>query len=295
MLFMGDAVSAENYNATLLPRKLLPGPLTKRVAAGGDQRGFLFDFKPYGNLHPFLSIFRGVEKPGIDTAQVFTYWQADVPADSKVERVLNYLPADNSAAQGVADPAITLHELGNGRVVFFSTTANADWTSFPVKPAYVALMHELLAGSVSSGDTWMNLTVGETLQVPPTLRMTAAPKLKDPQQADIALEQRPAPGGSAYQSRALVRPGLYTLETGSRAIPIAVNIPSDASDIRAVDPASIRKAMGDIEVDFQADQLPPLAASNDSGNDFGWSFMLIVLGLVSMECFLAMRFGHYKR
>ena len=34
MVFMGDPVTAENYNATLLKHHLLPGPLTKRVTVG---------------------------------------------------------------------------------------------------------------------------------------------------------------------------------------------------------------------------------------------------------------------
>ncbi|HEX3357732.1 MAG TPA: beta-galactosidase trimerization domain-containing protein, partial [Tepidisphaeraceae bacterium] len=297
LLFMGDAVTAENYNATLLPRKLLPGPLTKRVTTAGDQRAYLFDFQPHGNLHPFLSIFRGAEKPGLDTAQVFTYWQVDVPKDAKVERVLNYLPGEPASAGGSSspDPAITVHDLGNGRVVFVSTTANADWTSLPAKPAYVALMHELLAGSVSSGDAWMNLTIGDELKIPATMRMTAAPILKDPNQAQIALEQPNGISAVNYHSGPLAQPGLYTLETGERTIPIVVNVPSDEADVRAVDSTVIRKALGDIDVDFEGDRLPPPVAAEESGNDFGWSFMSIVLGLIAMECFLAMRFGHYRK
>src|SRR4051812_43503183 len=131
LLFMGDAVTAENYNATLLPKKLLPGPLTKRVTTAGDQKGYLFDFKPHGNLHPFLNVFRGAEKPGLDTAQVFTYWQCDVSANANVQRVLDYRPADGTPPSASLDPAITVHDLKNGRVVFISTTANADWTSLP--------------------------------------------------------------------------------------------------------------------------------------------------------------------
>ena len=102
-------------------------------------------------------------------------------------------------------------------------------------------------------------------------------------------------GAASYHSRPLPKPGLYTLETGGRSIPIAVNLPSDEADIRAVDSSVIRKALGDVDVDFQSDQLPPLAASNESGNDFGWSIMTIVLALVALECFLAMKFGHYRR
>jgi hypothetical protein len=297
MLFMGDAVTAENYNATLLPRKLLPGALTKRVTTTGNQEPYHFDFQPHGNLHPFLSIFRGADKPGIDTAQIFTYWQCDVPADAKVERVLNYVrgAGEPASAGGSPDPAITVHDLGDGRVVFVSTTANADWTSLPAKPAYLTLMHELLAGSVSSGDAWMNLIVGDELQIPPTLRMTAAPTLKDASQSEIALEQTTVNGAASYHSRPLAKPGLYTLETGGRSIPIAVNVPSDEADVRAVDPSAIRKALGDIDVDLEPDQLPPLAAADQSGNDFGWSVMIIVLAMVALECFLAMQFGHYRR
>ena len=49
-----------------------------------------------------------------------------------------------------------------------------------------------------------------------------------------------------------------------------------------------------IDVSLADDQLPELATQT-AGNDFGWSFMLVVLGLVGLECFLAMTFGHYKR
>src|SRR5262249_57166570 len=47
IVFMGEPVVAENYNQVLLPRGLMPGPLTKRVNAASDQSGYLFDFKPH--------------------------------------------------------------------------------------------------------------------------------------------------------------------------------------------------------------------------------------------------------
>jgi hypothetical protein len=37
------------------------------------------------------------------------------------------------------------------------------------------------------------------------------------------------------------------------------------------------------------------SAADTSGNDFGWPFMLIGAMLVAAECFMAMRFGHYRR
>jgi hypothetical protein len=293
MVFMGEPVNPESYNTVLLPRGLTPGTLTRRMSVASDQEPFHFDFRPYGALHPLLRIFQGEEKTGLETAQIFTYWQVELPADSKVERVLEYVHEE----KGRHDPAITAHGLGDGRVVFVSTSAGADlWNTLPAKPVYVALMHELLAGNVTAGDRWMNRIVGETLEIPSYVQLTAVPTLKDPQQADVVFDQaQTAEGRSVYRSRPLVRPGVYTLSTGSRTMPVAVNVPDDEADIRPIDGASIRKALGGIELALLDDQLPPLDQSQHAGNDFGWSVMILVLGLVGLECVLAMKFGHYRR
>jgi hypothetical protein len=292
MIFMGEPVNGDAYNQILLPRGLMPGPLMRRMSVAADQKPFTFDFKPYGSLHPLLSVFQNQEKTGLDTAQIFTYWQVDLPSDSKTQRVLDYLPDEKNHR----DPAITVHQLGDGRVVFFSTSAGAEWTTFPAKPAYVALMHELLSGDVSSGDGWLNKIVGQMLEIPPSIQLTAVPTLKNPQQADIVLDQaQNSDGRTIYRSKALDRPGIYTLFTGNKTIPVAVNVPDDEADIRPLDPAAIRKALGEIEISLQDDQLPPPEKSQLPGNDFGWSVMVLVLIFVGLECFLAMRFGHYKR
>ena len=309
LVFMGEPVSAENYNQVLLPRGLMPGALTKRVGSVGDV-GFLFDFNPQGLLHPLLSLFERRAGTGLDTAQVYTYWQMDLKADTKAERVLDYLSSNGVATSAPAtqvaaakpqaaagDPAITLHALGQGRVVVVTTTANAEWTSFPAKPSYVALVHELLAGSVNSGDRWMNLTAGQELIVPKTVKFTAAARLLDPKQNEVVLE--PLSGGDAqgsYRSPALEQPGVYHLMTGVANLPIVVNVASDESDVRTMDNAAIKRALGDVEMQLEADTLPAAALVDPkSGNDFGWPLMLIGLILVAAECVMAMRFGHYRR
>lgn len=297
MLYMGEQVNTDNYDQVLLPRQLLPGPLTRRIAVPPDQRGFRFDFKPTGNLHPYLEVFRGEERSGLDTAQVFTYVQCQLPPDTKAERVLNYLPGEAGTAGGAGqDPAITVHVLGQGRVVFVSTTANAEWTSLPVKPVYVSLVHELLAGSVRSGDRWMNLTVGEALQVPVTVPLTGAPTLTDPVRNTVVLTQAASDGQASYRSGPLARPGVYTLTSGSQTYPVAVNVPAEEADVRKLDEAGVRSSLGDIELAMNDDQVPaPAAAAQAEGRDFGWTVMVIVLGLLAVECLMAMRFGHHAR
>jgi len=100
-----------------------------------------------------------------------------------------------------------------------------------------------------------------------------------------------------------VKPGLYTLNTGQTTIPVAVNLPgfsADASaiptaDIRPVGPEGIRKALGGIPVELNRDLLPPRTVALNDKADAGWNLMFALLLLLGLECFLAMRFGHYRR
>lgn len=305
LTFMGEPVDPRNYNDVLLPRKLIPGPLVKRVQVGADQNGYGFDFNPKGVNHPLLREFANQENTGLETAQVFTYWQVDPAAELQVERVLNYRPPDSAAGAApttaaagakAPDPAITVHSLGQGRVVFVSTTANDDWASLSAKPVYVALMHELLAGSVRTGDAWMNLTVGQALEVPPVVRLNATPTLLDPSKNLVVVEATTTPERqTVYRSRPLGKPGVYALNTGSGIVPIAVNVPADEADVRTLSDEALRQALGGAGVTLRGSEVPAAMAQADRGNDLSWAFMLAVFALLAVECFMAMRFGHYRR
>jgi len=297
MLFMGDPVTAENYNATLYKHHLLPGPLTKRVTVGADQPPRRFAFDPKGVLHRLLADFAGHMNTGMEAAEIYSYWQVDVAPDSKVERVLDFLPAED-APHAPPDPAITVHSLGAGRVLFYATSAdpNSEWTTFMAHQAYPALMHMLILGTVGGGSDWMNLSVGQALTVPPSIKLTASPSLKDPRQIEVPLRQTTdADGQSVYRSPPLQRPGLYSLATGLANDKIAVNLPPQEADVRPIDDAALRLALGGIDLRLEGDAVPAQTAAVEPPKDLGWGVMLAVLVLLAGECFLAMTFGHYRR
>jgi hypothetical protein len=318
MVFMGEPVSKENYNDVLLPRQLIPGPLVKRIDSGTEGAGFNFDFKPTGVHHPFLRLFENEENTGLGTAKSFIYWQADVPADSSVERVLNYLPAYDKSGNipplppgTLPDPAITVHSVGQGRVVFFATSASPGrepnlWTNFPAKMAYVELMNEILSGGVRAGDYWMNLTVGQALEVPAEVKLTGAPELHDDANVSVLIdpvaEKDPITGLDrtdrplVYRSRPLSKPGIYTLNLGTGTVPIAVNVPArDEADIRTLGNEEVRKSLGDIQMTLAGDEIPSEASLASNGNDWGGPILLAVLAMLAVEGFMAMSFGHYRR
>jgi hypothetical protein len=304
MLFMGDPVTAENYNATLYKHHLLPGPLTKRVIVTGNDKPRQFDFNPHRPLNRLLADFQNQEETGMEAAAIYSYWQLDIPRNSAVERVLNFLPSPGSTGEP-EDPAITVQSIGLGQVLFCATSAdpNGEWTTFTSHPAYPALMHMLLLGSTRGSDAWMNITVNTPLMIPPTVQLNGAPSLKDANQTEYPLTlqtisdpQSVYAGQSAYVSAPLTKPGVYSLFTGSDNLKVAVNVPADQeADIRTVGDAEIQKALGGIEMELQGDSVPAPVAQEEKGKDLGWAVMVAVFALLATECVMAMRFGHHRR
>jgi hypothetical protein len=131
--------------------------------------------------------------------------------------------------------------------------------------------------------------------VPASLKLTSAPTLVDASQRQLVLDSVPGNGAAAYQSAPIEKPGVYHLATGTQTLPIAVNVPSDEADVRTVNNATIQKALGEIPMELEGDQLPANSATAAAGEDYGWPLMLAALLLVGAECWMAMRFGHYRR
>ncbi len=228
----------------------------------------------------------------------------DLPANSGAERVLNFLPPDNAANQP-EDPAITVQTLGAGQVVFYATSAdpNAEWTTFMPHPAYPALMHMFLLGTTNSGDSWMNIDVGNPVVIPPSIQLSGNPVLRDAAQVEYPMETQTVSdskseffGQSVYESKPLEKPGVYSLSTGTDNYKIAVNVPAaEEADVRTVGDAEVKKALGDVDMEMLGDSVPAQVAAADEGKDLGWGFMVLVFILLGVECVMAMRFGHHNR
>lgn len=313
VIFMGEGVSAEAYNATLLPQGLLPGALVRRITASPDTgssgtggRGFTFDFNPRGNLHPLLQLFRGEPRTGLDSAEVFTYWQTEIAPGT--ERVLDFAGGKEAGK----DAAITTRQVGRGHVVFVATSAGADgWTTLPARPVFVTLVQELVAGSLARRDAWMNVRVGDRVEIPSWVRLTGQPVLTDSAGRSVGLSSETGGGVSVWRSDVMTRPGVFVLQgvagegsgsAGGGSLPVVVNVDSAAeADVRTVDESAVARALGDVAVEVVRDELPGTSADRGGGTqarrggaDFGWTIMLVVLGLLGAESYLAMRFGRSK-
>ena len=154
--------------------------------------------------------------------------------------------------------------------------------------AYVELMNEILASSVRSGDYWMNLTVGQSLQIPPEVKVTRTPELKDENNVPVLIDPvpdtdpvtgQPMPDRPpVYRSRPLTKPGVYTLNTGGGTVPIAVNVPAaDEADVRTSATKRSARRWAASRSSLQGDAIPSRAALDSDGSDWAGHVLLVVL------------------
>lgn len=284
IIFMGEGVVPEAINQTLATHGLMPGKLISWVTAGEGQEPYRLDFRPSASVHPLLHVFRGEERSGLAAARVWTYGRLEVDPRLNVERVLDFAGGD---------PAITLHALGRGKVLFIATSAGTNWTTLPAKPAFVALVNEIVLGTVDPRHNWLNIPAGSRLNIPRHIAGSHVPQLTDPHGRQLTLDAADADHPeNAFSSEPLVTPGLYRLQLDGQTFPVSVRFPSAESDLTRIPPAAIRQALGEIEIQHAADTLPQSLVSAGDQADFGWPIMLLVMVILGTEAVLAMRFRH---
>jgi len=68
-------------------------------------------------------------------------------SSTRFYRYLSVVPAEGASVLAVYDnddPAIIERKVGEGRVILFTSTCNAEWTDFPKRGTYVPLIHQLV-------------------------------------------------------------------------------------------------------------------------------------------------------
>jgi hypothetical protein len=142
VFFLGDQVSAENYNR-VLDSSPHPNPLPKGEGTGGilpAQLGAVIDrppsLDPLGCRHPILRAFRGRGQSSLLTTVIYKYFRLSVPKESPAQVVL-------ATADG--DPLIVEQPVHRGRVVLIATSADTAWTAMPLWTSFVPLVQEIAA------------------------------------------------------------------------------------------------------------------------------------------------------
>ncbi|MEW4451762.1 BatA domain-containing protein [Bremerella sp. JC817] len=312
VIFLGDKVRADSYNAAFRPTGENPAPLLGVHLDQPSKRGeYFLDPRQYES--PILEPFRGQQAGGLLTTPVWNYFQVTLPEGSSAKADLWFGSGDPAIVSGQYHPALkdedVVSRLG-GNVLLFCLPASTDsvdrsldppeaWTVFPTWPSFPPLVQESLAMAVASQFDRRNRQLGEVFEgiVEGNLGATLIEvTLPDDQSSRIEAVARDDRLFWAFDRTDQV--GIYrskSLSDGATSqVEFAVNPDPRESDLTRVAMENVPPGLQPGEHGADVAGGSPVVAAASSIDLFRYA-LILVLGLLFFESFLAFRFGAAAR
>ena len=295
VVFLGDLVVADNYNRLLYAdgKGLLPaeiGPI--RGDAAKKEAGFLFN--PLGFRHPIVSLYRGEESPvtsGLTQALTWQYHRLVVPKGS---------PAAVALAFDNGDPAIVEFARHRGKVVLIATSADTDWTSWPIHKSYPPVMQEIVLRASAGRLSERNIKVGRPYdQSFPGTGAAAPVTVVVPGGQPVSTKLQPAGGISQLHFEQTDLSGPYQVRIGP-PLPLessfAANTDPAESDLTKLDKTALAEALPGWNFLYltNSKELTEDASGVGRRGELHRPFLYGVLILLLLESVLAWKFGHHE-
>lgn len=211
VFLLGDRVKPENYNALLYRdgQGILPAALGGAIgdARDRDPTRKTFTFEASDLSHPIVAPFRGNPSAGLNRVVTLEYLQAKLATGTSARVALRF---------DSGDPAILERQVGTGRCVLVTTTADVSWSAWPVHPTFPPLIHEIVR--FAAGGRWQERQrlVGEALtHTLPGRQSNAKILVKAPDSSEHVI--RPTQSDDRFQVffSGTARPGIYQMMFGS--------------------------------------------------------------------------------
>jgi len=282
LVFLGDRVNAELYNRDLYAAT--PSLLPASLAGLGASRASL---DPATLDHPALQRFRGAGDVDLGSAEFTRYYRLTPRPDDRSVRVMARF-TDGS-------PAMVEKQFGLGRLILVASGATTEWNTLPVKPAFLPLVHQLVAHLASSADGTRNGTVGESLVKPiPLAEAGRKSVILDPGGAETAVKPLVDDRGATITLEAPQKAGFYRLrvDQGTQDL-FAVNRDVTESDLRSLGRDALRKVLTGFDwswIGLNEDLVGALTRARQ-GVELWRHLLIAALLLMVVETMLAQAFG----
>jgi hypothetical protein len=297
VVFPGDRLAPDTDNALLYDdgRGLLPaayGPIVGDPARSEKP----FEFDPLGFRHPIVSLYGG-EGAGV---------QASLTSVKTSRYVRLVLPKGSPARVALAfssgDPAIIERVRNRGRVIQLATTADPDWTTWPLHQSFPPIMEQIVLAAAAGRTSERNVRVGQPLtRAFPASAAGASGSVQTPAGGDPApVTLTPDGDVSLLSFPGTDLAGLYTATLGppiDHADQFAANPDPAESDPARLDAAALRAAIPGWDFVHEANWSPQ---GRDAGSvahrgEVHRPLLWAVLALLLTDSLLAWKFGHSPR
>jgi hypothetical protein len=280
LLFVGDGVSANRYNAEF--RELLPLPLISvdsRVNAG-------WHLESFEKNSPMFATFRGLAAANLRLPE-FT-------CRFRVSPLPSAAGASTLAVFDDALPLVASRVVGTGRVLFVNTSMDASWSDWPKRKSFVPWLHGAVnsLGGRSSQEAMQPsrlATAGEEVVI--ALGEKGKGRSLFIQRGDAKPESAMADDEGRLPSLNAGTPGVYVVRdaNGVDLQRWAVNLPARESDLAALSAQEFEKQLVRTKETRPATLQASLFGAAKGQREW-WRWLLLAsLGLLFAEVFLANR------
>jgi hypothetical protein len=297
VVFGGDQVIADRYNTVLFAdgNGILPAKIGDVVGfdATPDQPGEAFD--PLGFRHPLIASYAGTPDLVLAGLTEVRTWKREELT----------LPEQSSATVALAftdgRPAVIEARRHRGVVLQVATTADADWTNWPLHPSYPPIMEAMALRAASGRQLDRNVIAGQSLILPLSRSVLGSPVGVELPSGELASSSLRADGDVAvFEFDDTQRAGAYEARLGPPAateIAFAVNSDPSESDSARLDETSLRQLFP--EWDFALVDGSQARHERDPGKagrsgQLHRPILYLVLGLLLLETFVAWKLGSRK-
>ena len=296
VVFGGDQVRAESYNRLLFNdgKGLLPASIGPTVGDPAKPE-LSYTFDPLRYKNPIVAEFDG-QPPGVQASltnvKTFRYHRLKLPKDSTASVALAF---DDG------DPAVIEAPRHRGRVVQIATSADRDWTSWPLHQSYPPVMEQIVLLAASGRSQERNVRVGQPLaQAFAPSAAGAEATVKRPGNVPPGTTRlKPAGDVSLLDYADTDRSGVYAVSVGppvAKTFDFAANPDPIESNPAKLDQSGLKEAVRGWNFLYDSDWrgLEKNAGSVGRRGEMHRPMLWAVLILLIVESVLAWRFGHHR-
>jgi hypothetical protein len=253
-----------------------PDRVIDRIDGGGGRLGYI-DYS-----HEIFELFRSPRGGGFTGARFYRYRPVPVSAAATADTL-----AKTAVLARFDDGSVALLErrLGEGRTLVWSSTLDAYWSSFPLEPAYLPFVNQLVRYAAGHAPRRAWHTAGQVVDVAAGSEEALVVGTPGGRRIDVA------PGNGLLT---LDEQGVYEVRDArtpnTRPRLYAVNLDVTESDLTPLDPAELVSAVtlaGEVDGAAARISLPP--EEQERRQRLWWYLLVIAFALLTAEAVFANR------
>ncbi|MDD4870378.1 MAG: BatA domain-containing protein [Kiritimatiellae bacterium] len=195
---------------------------------------------------------------------------------------------------GAEDPFLMHRPVGNGATLLFSVAGDRSWSSFPLSPFFLPLMHQVVQFGAGIRGEAPYILAGKNLSLTDILpEANQNSTIQNPNKENVPIRTAIVENKTSLYVESMQSPGIYMLapQNGDPAPGLAVNIDRIESNLAVVKREDIPKKIG-TKMIYTAENKEELAKQLKDyrvGQTMGEQFLWLLLLLSIAEVFYANR------